>query len=336
MVDVGLGQAATVTGRYRSKVLKDAVRDAHPVMELLEREKGILRIDGGRTIVDEALSGQNATVDWVGEAGQVSVQDYRVADAAESNWVYQLGAISMTHAEQYKNSGGSDTKYINLLGSKFDALEASMMNEFHEGLVSAGTGSGGLQLDGLAALISTTPTTGTVGGIDRSSANAAWFRNQKFDTANDWSDGAVDAGNVKRFFDKLINLTMRNSKPQLSCFLSGQTHFEALTQACQAIQQIVNESSTAKVGFDKLVYRGLPVYYGNGVNYSGATAATVTRTYGLNLKKGGFNLVFHEKAEFDMLEPVNSQDQAAFTRLMFTMAGTTIGGFAKLNIVGFD
>lgn len=336
MADVGLGQLVTTTGRARSRKLKDAVQDNLPLYQAMEQEGGIHRIDGGRTIVEEAKSAQNSTVNWVGESGQVSIADTKVIDAAEFDWRYMLGAVSWTLAERYKNSGGSDTKFIDVVAGKFEVLEETMMNLFHEGMLSAGTSYSGQQLIGLAALVSTTPTSGTVGTIDRLSANAAWFRNQKFDTANDWTDGAVDAGNVKRFFDKGINATMKNSKLQIQLGLLGQTHFEALTSATQAIQMITNESATAKVGFDKIVYRGVPMYYGNGINYSGFSALTTTRSYLLNVKPGGVNLRFHEKAEFDMLEPFNSQDQAAVSRLMFTMACMSIGAGAKLNWVGFD
>lgn len=336
MADVGIGQLATTTGRYRSKKLKDAVRDNLPLMQLLEQEGGIKRIPGGRTIIQEGKTAQNSTVSWVGETGQVAITDTKVLDSAEFDWKYMLGAASWSLAEQYKNSGGSDIKYIDVVSGKFEVLEDTMMNLFHEGLLSSGTSYGGQQLVGLAALVSTTPTTGTVGSIDRSNANAAWFRNQKFDTASDWSDGAVDSGNVKRFLDKGLNSTMKNSKIQATAGFLGQTHFEALTAATQAIQIIQNESGTGKVGFDKLIYRGVPMYFGNGINYSGYTAATATRTYLLNLKPGGVNLYFHDKAEFDLLEPFESQDQAAVSRLMFTMASFTIGALAKTNWVGFD
>lgn len=334
MADVGLGQRITAFGRLRSKAAQDAVRDNHPLMDMLEKTKGIEKVAGGRTVLDESLSGQNSTVAWVGETGQVSLADDSVLDSPEFNWSYLLGSISMSFAERYMNEGQG--RELDLWAAKQDALEGTMINAFHEGLLSSGTGTGGLQIDGLAALVSTTPTSGVVGTIDRSNANAAWFRNQKFDSAADWSGGAVDAGNVKHFLDKAINSTTRNSMTQATCAFLGQTHFEFLTQATQAIQQITNQSDTGKVGFDKLIYRGVPCYFGGGINYSGLSAMTATRTYVLNTKKGGFNVVFHKKAEFSMLEPVNAQDQAVFSRLMFTMAATRIGGLAKQNWVGFD
>lgn len=337
MADVGLGQLVSTTGRYRSKIFKDAVSDAHPLMAAFKENDGIRRIPGGRTVVTEALSGQNSTVSWVGEAGQVNLSDQKVVDAAEFSWKYILGSVSWTLAERYKNSGGGDIVYGDIVAKKFKVLEASMRNTIHTGMLSAGTGTSGLQLGGLAALISTTPTTGTVGTINRASADAVWYRNQKFDTSADWSDGAVNAGNVKRFFDKGINGTTRDDAvTMVDIGFLGQTHFEFLTSAIQAIQVINDNTGTGKAGFQKLVYRGIPMYFGAGINFSGLAAMTATRSYLLCTKEGGVNLVYHNKAEYDMLEPVNSSDQAAISRLMFTMLTMELGGYAAFNWVGFD
>lgn len=334
MADVGLGERVTAYGRYRSKVAKDAVRDNHPVQKMLESVGGVIRVKGGRTYVDESLSGQNSTVSYVGEVGQVPLSNQKVVDAPEASWTYLLGSITLSKAEELMNR--AQGRYIDIYAAKQEALEGSMMNIHHAGLLSSGTGTSGLQLDGLAAALSTTPTTGTYNTIDRSSSNAAWFRNQKFDTANDWSLGAVDAGNAKKFFDKLINLTIKDGKSHIDGFLAGQTHFEALSDAYGGMQVIQNTSDTGRGGFQKLVHRGIEVFYGGGVNYSGQSALTATRTYGICAKKGGFNLVFMDGAEFDMMPKVDSADQAVFSRLMMTMACTTVGAFAKLNIVGFD
>lgn len=334
MSDVGLGQKITTTGRLRSRALKDAVSDAHPLMDILEKTNGIRRVSGGRSIVEEAKTAQNSSVAWVGEGGSVSLADQKVIDAAEFPWYYMLGSVSFTLAERYQNQG--ESQYIDVIAGKFEVLEDSFLNVFHAGLLSNGTGSGGLQVAGLASHVSTTPSTGTVGTIDRSATAAAWFRNQKFDTASDWSDGAVDAGNVKRFLDKGINGTTRDAKSMVTCGFLGQTHFEYLTQAIQAVQIIQNENDTGHAGFQKLVYRGIPMYFGGGINYSGQSALTATRTYLLCTKKGGFNLVYHKNAEFDMLEEIQSSDQAALSRLMFAMLTVTIGGLAKFNWVGFD
>lgn len=334
MADVGLGQLVTATGRRRSRVAKVANVDNLPVTKRMEEMGGVRRVSGGRTIVEEALSAQNSTVNWVSAAGQSPLTEQNVLDAAEFPWYYMLGAVVFTLAEQYQNSGAE--QYIPLIKSKFKVLESTQKNKFHEGVLSAGTSVGGLQMAGLASHVSTTPTTGTVGGIPRTSSDSAWFRNSKFDTSADWLDGAVDAGNVTRFLDQGIDGTAENSMPQVQIGMLGSTHWGFFLQATRALQQIVSDSDKARVGHNKVWYRGIPCYLSGGINYSGFSAQTATRSYLLNVEEGGFNIVFHNKAEFDMLEPVNSSDQAVVSRLMFTMATCTIGAFAKKCWVGFD
>jgi hypothetical protein len=336
MADVGLGQLVTTTGRAVSRKLKDAVKDNDPIYAAMEEHGGIKRKDGGYEVVEEAKTAQNGSVKWVGENGSVSLADTNVLDAASFGWKYQLGSVVYTLAERYKNSGGSDTKIIDLIAGKFDVLKDTMLNDFEEGLVSDGTGTGGLQLNGLASCVSTTPTTGTVGGIDRSSANAVWFRNQYATSTTAVGAAAVTAALALEFLDYFMNLTIKGGKVQQQIGLLGSTHFKLVSQAIGSRQTIVNVSGEGKTGFDKLFHRGVPLYLSGGICYSGNTQQTATRSYLLNVKPGGFNLNFHEKAEFDMLEPQQSEDQAAISRLMFTMACCTIGAGAALCCVGWD
>ena len=163
MSDVGLGQDIVTTGRYRSKVLKDAVRDNHPLYKLMEEKGGVKRIDGGRTVIEEGKTAQNTSVSWVGERGSVSLNDQRVIDGPEYPWKYILGSVSFSLGERYRNMG--ESQYIDLIAGKFEVLEDSMMNIFHAGMLSSGTGTGGLQLTGLAALLSTTPTSDCFNGM---------------------------------------------------------------------------------------------------------------------------------------------------------------------------
>lgn len=334
MTDVGLGQLVTTTGRRRSKVAKDAVRDNLPVTKQMEAHGGYRRVPGGRTVVEPALSDQNDSVNWVGPNGQAPLTDQNVVDGSEFPWFYMLGSVTFPLSQQYMNEGPD--QYVPLIASKFKVLESTQRNKFHEGVLSAGTAVGGLQMAGLASHVSTTPTTGTVGGIARTSSDAIWFRNLKFDTAGDWSDGTVDSGNVTRFLDQGMDGTSMDSMPQVQIGLLGDTHWKAFCSAVRALQFIQSDSDTAKTGHNKQWYRGIPLYLSGGLNYSGFTTQTATRTYLLNVEEGGFNVVFHKKAEFDMLEPVNSSDQAAVARLMFTMVTCTIGAYAKRCWVGFD
>lgn len=334
MTDVGLGQALTATGRRRSKVAKDAITDNHPVMFACKKNGGIIRVGSGRTYVQEALADQNDTTAWVGERGTVSLSENNVLDAAEYTWRYILAAIMISKAEELQNR--TPDRYIPLIASKYRAAEATQKNLAHEGVLSAGTGTSGLQVPGLAAICPTDPTTGTWGGIDHSSANAAWHRNQKFATATDWSDGSVDSGNVTRFLDQGIDAVTVGSSPETTLGLLGSTHWKALTSSTRALQFITAGSTTAKHGHNRIIYRDIEMFLSGGLNYSGYSTQTVTRSYLLNTEPGGFNIVYMEGGEYDMLPVVESNDQALMTRLIFTMMLCSMGALAKKCWVGFD
>src|SRR5690606_3720095 len=142
-----------------------------------------------------------------------------------------------------------------------------------------GTGVGGLQMAGLASHVSKTPSTGIVGGVPRSDADAAWFRNLAFDTNADWSDGSVDAGNVTRFLDQGLDATTEGGVPQVQIGLLGDTHWKALTSSTRALQMITHEKDSARIGHNKIWYRGVPMYLSGGLNYSGFTTQAADTTY---------------------------------------------------------
>jgi hypothetical protein len=336
MADVGLGQLITTTGRAISRQLRDATSDNHPVLSAMKDHGGIRRIPGGRTVVEEAKSAQNTTVQWIGESGSAALSDQKVIDAAEFEWKYQLGSVVYPLSERYKNSGGSDTKLIDVVAGKFEVLKDSVLNQIHGGTLSNGTGSGGLELAGIPALVATTPTSGTVGGIDRSDANAAWFRNTAATSTTAVGANPNTAATILQFLDYFLDLTNKHGKVQVQVGLLGSTHWRLANQAIQSRQVIQNVNSEGKAGFDKITYRGVPLYLSGGVNYSGATSQGATTTYLLNVKRGGVNLIYHDKAEHALLESNQSHDQAAISRLMFTMLTMTIGAHAKLCSVGTD
>ncbi|HRH32349.1 MAG TPA: phage major capsid protein [bacterium] len=334
MTDVGLGQALTATGRRRSKVAKDAMSDNRPIFYGCNKNGGIIRVGSGRSYVQEALADQNDTTAWVGERGTVDLSENNVLDAAEYTWRYILSAVIISKSEELQNR--TPDRYIPLIASKYRAAESTQMNLAHEGVLSSGTGSGGLQVPGLGAVCPTDPTTGTWGGIDHSSADAAWHRSQAFNSSSSWSDGTVDSGNVTRFLDYGIDAVTVDSSPQANVGFAGSTHWKALAAATRSYQFITAGSTTARHGHNRIIYRDIEFYLSGGLNYSGYSAQGATTTFILNTEPGGFNIVYMEGAEYDMLPTVESNDQALMTRLIFTMMLVSMGAHAKKCWRGFD
>jgi len=96
----------------------------------------------------------------------ISAAQYKIAQYADS--------VTMSGLEMLQNS--SKEAIIDLLDGRMQVSEARLLNRISGDLYGDGTGNGGKNIDGLAAAISTSPSTGTYGGINRS--NWTFWRNQ--------------------------------------------------------------------------------------------------------------------------------------------------------------
>jgi len=329
MAEPGLSELITTTGRLRSKKLKDNVSDSHPILLAMDKYGGMQDATGGRTIVEEMSYGQNGTVQWYDGGTEFNMSSAPVLTSAEFNWKSLGGSFIITGKEKRMNSGPE--QYIPLVSSRMKVLEDTMMNQLHSGLLGDGTSSSGQSVGGAALLVAKIPSTGVVGGIDRSTAAGTFYRNHKFATATDWTDGAINAGNVRRGYDKCINATTRGSdKPTVA--VAGNDHWEYL-MAALAAQQRLEDPAMAKAGFENIVYRGVPVVFGGGISFSGLSLVQNDLTYFFNTKY--FKLVVHNAANFEMLEEVQSINQDLIARLMIWMGNCTLSN-AKAQSVLFD
>jgi hypothetical protein len=72
---------------------------------------------------------------------------------------------------------------IDLVTARIDNARKSLNNRWALDFYGDGTGNGGKNLTGLASLVPTDPTTGTVGGINRATSTNVFWRSQLKDPA---------------------------------------------------------------------------------------------------------------------------------------------------------
>lgn len=327
MADLNDGQLATITARNRQSPFQYQVQDYHPFSMAMREMRGIRRTSGGRTLLERFAFQSTGTASWMPENGEIALTQRQLADQAEFNWYYGGGSYTISGPEKRNNKG--EHAYTDVVTLKQTVLEEEMTNIYHSGLLSSGAASN--QLPGLLSLVSKTPATGTLGGITLSSAS--FYQNYDFDTSADWSDGSVDAGNVKRFLSKLLNNTTYQGKKRFG--ICGDTHYEFLEQALQAHQRIAKTDDGVGQTHDYLMYRGVKFFFGGGVNFSGESQIQDDLTYVLTPGKGHLQIVFHEDAEFEFLSEVKSQNQDAETVLCILQVGFTVNR-RKQQAVGYD
>lgn len=168
-----------------------------------------------------------------------------VFTAAEFDYKQAAVAVSISGLEELQNSG--EEAIINLLASRIKNAEKTMVNNIAGDCYSDGTADGGKQIGGLQLLVSKTPTTGTVGGIDR--ATWQFWRNKAT-----VSGTAADATNIQSRMNAMaLSLVRGTDKPDL--IVADGNYYGFYLSSLQAIQRITSEDM-AGAGFTSLKYFG--------------------------------------------------------------------------------
>jgi hypothetical protein len=116
-----------------------------------------------------------------------------------------------------------------------------------------------IEIGGLQAAVSTTPTSGTYGGINR--ANWAFWQNQKFSGVSD-GGGATSATNIQTYMNKLWYKTVRGADhPDL--IVADSLYYGFYHSSLQSIQRITGDKM-AQAGFTSLKYMNADVVLDGG------------------------------------------------------------------------
>lgn len=239
--------ASTTLKNYRGK-FADNVSKHIPFFNYMKM-KGSVKLDGGDKIVEELMYGE-------GNAGSYSGNDKLTItvptglSAAEYSWKQIYGTVTLTGSEELRNSGKS--KIQSLLEARVLQAEKTMQNRIGEMLFKDGTGNGGKDILGLDAIISTTPTIGVLGGIDRSDPQNAFWRNQ----AN--TVGSFAANGLARMGDMVRKCTRGSERPNL--IVTGANVFGFIEQAANGRAQF-NNPQLADLGFHALKFEGIDVIF---------------------------------------------------------------------------
>ena len=197
--------------------------------------------------------------------------------AAQFDLKQYASTVSISGFEMLQNSGKE--QMIDMLEARIQIAEGQLMNQISAGIYSDGTGNGGKDITGLQAAISTAPTTGTYGGINR--ANWSFWRNAAFSGTTD-GGAAVSSANIQSYMNRLaVQLVRGTDRPDM--IVADNNYYRFFLESLQAIQRVTSEDSAA-AGFTSIKYLGAglncDVFLDGGIG--GAIPAN--RMYFLNSK----------------------------------------------------
>lgn len=247
MASPNLSEIVTTTLRNRTGKLADNVARNNALLNRLKGRGKAKPFSGGRTIVQELAYAQNGTYKRYSGYEVLNISPSDVFSAAEFPIRQSAVAVSISGLEQLQNSGTE--AIIDLLESRVQNAEDTMMNGMAFDVYSDGTATG--QITGLQALISTSPGSGTIGGIDRGTWQ--FWRNVAYSAVTDGGAAATSA-NIQRYMNAVaLQLVRGNDGPDLIVAANG--YYALYLESLQAIQRITDEKMAGS-GFTSLKYFG--------------------------------------------------------------------------------
>lgn len=255
-----MGEIVTTTLRNRTGKLADNVSKNNALLNRLNKRGKIKPVNGGRTIVQEMEYAENGTYKRYSGYEALNISPSDVFTSAEYNYAQAAVAVSISGLEMIQNSG--EAAIIDLLASRIGNAERTIKNNVALDIYSDGTADGGRQIGGLQLLVSTSPTTGTVGGIDRSTNVGSFFRNKAFSAVTNGGAAATSA-NIQTYMNRLyVQLVRGADKPDL--LVADNSYWRLYLESLQAIQRITTDSD-ASAGFQSLKYMDADVVLDGGV-----------------------------------------------------------------------
>lgn len=242
---VNYGEIVATTLERRRGELADNVLNHNALLRRLNERGNVDPVPGGRSIWEELEFAENQTAMWYSGYEVLNVSPSYTFDTADFQWKQAAVNVTMSGLEERSNMGREAV--INLLDSRISNAEKTMANLISVATYSDGTGNGGKEIGGLKLLIADSPTTGTVGGIDR--ATYAFWRNQV-----EAIGAAVTKDNIGGAMRNLWLKTYRGTdRPDL--IVKDILHYNAYWESLTEIQRIGN-AQTGQSGYETLQFYG--------------------------------------------------------------------------------
>ena len=281
------------TIQSRSGELADNLTQNNAILQRLNSKGNVRPFSGGNVILEEIFYDDVATNNANSYSGYevLNISPDSPISAAQYKIAQYAASVTMSGLEMLQNS--SKEAIIDLIDGRMQVSEARLLNRISGDLYGDGTGNGGKNVDGLAAAVAVSPTTGTYGGINR--ANFTFWRNQI-------TTGATSTTMLAKMTEAAIKQIRGTDKADL--YIAGNTLYQYFVGALQAIQRITTEESGA-AGFASLKF------YGGGTSadvvLGGGIGAQETATYMYLLNT---NYIFFRPHKERNFVPIGGERQA--------------------------
>jgi len=254
----------------RTGEIADNVLGNNAALAMLRKKGKVKTVSGGTSILQELSFNVNANGGWYSGADLLPVQAQDVISAASFQFKQYAVPVIVTGLEMLQNAGKE--RVIDLVESRLEVAESTMMNDINTGIYSDGTGSNGKQLTGLLAtcpLTAKASQSDTYGGISR----GTW----SFWRSSTTTGTTINTAQTCQTVMNAQWATQVRGADRPDLILMDQLYWADYLYSLQAIQRFT-EPGTADLGFPTIKFLTADVILdptsGLGVNATGVTTKT--------------------------------------------------------------
>jgi len=253
VTSVDWGDVVTTTLENRSRKLADNITNNNALLSFVQRKGRARPFSGGREIYEELRYAMNQSFLWYSGYEPLNISLNDTMTAARFPIKQSAIAVVISGLEEIQNSGKE--AMIDLVRARVDTAEDTFWNQMSASIYSDGTGFGGKQIGGLSLLISKAPTTGIVGGIDRSVQ--LWWQNVAVNQLVD-SRGAITSANIQSYMNS-TTLQLKRNTDGVDLIVFDNNFYQFYLATLQTIQRISDDGKgdhTVGAGWTALKYYG--------------------------------------------------------------------------------
>lgn len=249
-----LEEAVVATLFDQSDAIADEILRHNPVLAALQEQGLIRRFSGGYELRKPIMFNDAAVGGFY--SGYSSFNLDAIDDFTAFRFAIKQCYEPVAISGRERRANRDEAQLLDHVETKIKSSISRLKNTVDTSLRGDGTGSGGLEFDGLKKAVSTSPTSGTYGSIDR--ATNTFAQNLAINVT-------LTAANVQeQITDAITRVTRGSEMPDLG--IMDRTAWKNLHSSLTAIQRIQLPTKKATAGFRAMSYDGCDFVFDGGYN----------------------------------------------------------------------
>ncbi len=245
-------------------------------------------VEGGLEIWKGITKSKNSNFKWQSKTDSMNANLQDPTARARYAWKTFTGSVAISKLDEASNKGRAMMK--NFAQTLRDQAETTIPNEFNSAFWNTSPASD--EPESIPSIISSTPTTGTIGGLNR--AGNQYNQNGVDNTT--YSDIGSEAGLAALKLNQIRRAIGSGGKDMVDIIIMGDTNFAGLMAFLQTQRRYRPDDRLAQMDFDTIMLGKTTISFENSVVSGGENVIDASSIYGINsnhmsldvLKDGNF------------------------------------------------